>query len=173
MKKLEKCFATVFAAALLFTTMACQTGVEEKIVEKEVEKEVEKIVEVPVDMTSHDAAVVYHWKQEATGVGYTKYTSQTKGTKLEDLALTYLTGYKPKGLVESLQADDTYAVNVYYDRNLVEVTFTVNGQNIKTKGLYDTYFDLGAVNSALESGTFITAIGNPPVYKYPAEQLKR
>lgn len=170
MKKLEKCFATVFATALLFTTMACQTGVEEKIVEK--------IVEVPVDMTSQDATVVYHWMQDASGVGYEKsnWQPQTKnvkaGTKLEALALTNLTGYKPKGLVESLQADGTYAINVYYDRNLVEVTLKVNGQDIKTKGLYDSYIDFAKVNAVLESEFIITTKDNPPVYKYPAEDAE-
>lgn len=168
-------------AALVLGFASCKTDVETAYVE--VQKE------VPTDMTSHEAAAVYHWKQNKSGVGYTKVTyeenedgtikkdeegnyvaietSQTvaAGAKLSAIAKTFY-GFKAKGLVESLQADGTYAVNVYYDRNLVTITVTGDISDSFT-GLYGSGIDLTSVNAKVPSGSFIAKSDLPATY--PAE----
>ena len=187
MKKLTK--YALLLAALVMGFASCKTDVDTKYVtvEKEVEKTVTK--EVPTDMTSHEATAVYHYKQNISGVGYTKVTyeenedgtvkkddadnsvaietSQTvaAGTKLSAIAKTFY-GFKAKGLVESLQADGTYAVNVYYDRNRVTITVT-GGVTATLTGLYGSDIDFTSVNAKVPSGSFIAKSDLPA--SYPAE----
>ncbi|MCR4632376.1 MAG: formylglycine-generating enzyme family protein [Treponema sp.] len=140
-------------------------------------------------MTSHEATAVYHYKQGTTGVGYTRVTyeenedgtvkkddadnsvaietSQTvaAGTKLSAIAKTFY-GFKAKGLVESLQVDGTYAVNVYYDRNLVTLTVTGDISDSFT-GLYGSGIDLTSLNAKVAQGKFIASSDLP--VSYPAE----
>lgn len=187
MKKLTK--YALLLAALAMGFASCKTDVDTKYVtvEKEVEKTVTK--EVPTDMTSHDATTVYHWKQDTSGVGYSKVTYEENedgtvkeddsgnsvaietaqtvaaGTKLSAIAKTFY-GFKAKGLVESLQADGTYAVNVYYDRN--RVTLTVTGDiSDSITGLYGSSIDLTSVNAKVSSGSFISSTTIPATF--PAE----
>ncbi len=167
------------------------TVTKEVEVEKEVEKEVpvEVPVEVPSDMTSHDAVSVYHYKQSTNGIGYSRVyyeenedgtqktddegkrlsieTAQSvvAGTKLSRIAKTFY-GFKAKGLVESQQADGTYAVNVYYDRNLVTIAVT-GGVTESLTGLYDTTVDVSKILQKTPQGYFISAIDIP--FKFPAE----
>lgn len=181
MKHLSKFAALALSAALVLGFASCKANVETEYVT--VEKK------VPTDMTSHDAVAVYHWIQNTSGVGYGKVindvnedgtvkkddsgnyvaieTAQTvaAGTKLANLAKTFR-GFKAKGLVESLQADGTYAVNVYYDRNLVKVTVT-GGVSAELTGLYGSGIDLSSVNAKLSSGSFISSTDIPATY--PAE----
>lgn len=187
MKKLTK--YALLLAAMVMGFASCKTDVDTKYVT--VEKEVEKTVikEVPTDMTSHEATAVYHYKQNESGVDYTKVTyeenedgtvkkddadnsvaietSQTvaAGTKLSAIAKTFY-GFKAKGLVESLQADGTYAVNVYYDRN--RVTLTVTGDiSDSITGLYGSGIDLTSLNAKVAQGKFIASSDLPA--SYPAE----
>lgn len=187
MKKLTK--YALLLAALAMGFASCKTDVDTKYVtvEKEVEKTVTK--EVPTDMTSHDATTVYHWKQDTSGVGYSKVTYEENedgtvkeddsgnsvaietaqtvaaGTKLSAIAKTFY-GFKAKGLVESLQADGTYAVNVYYDRN--RVTLTVTGDiSDSITGLYGSSLDLTSLNAKMAQGKFIASSDFPA--SYPAE----
>ena len=182
MKKLTK--YALLLAALAMGFASCKTDVDTKYVT--VEKEVEKTVikEVPTDMTSHEATAVYHYKQNISGVGYTKVTweenedgtvkkddadnsvaietSQTvaAGTKLSAIAKTFY-GFKAKGLVESQQADGTYVVHVYYDRNLVTITVT-GGVTATFTGLYGSGIgDLTSVNAKVPSGSFIASTTIP------------
>ena len=181
MKKLTKYALLLAALALGFAS--CKTDVDTKYVEKTVTKE------VPTDMTSHEAAAVYHWKQNESGVGYTKVTyeenedgtvkkddadnsvaietSQTvaAGAKLSAIAKTFY-GFKAKGLVESLQVDGTYAVNVYYDRN--RVTLTVTGDiSDSITGLYGSDIDSTSLNAKVAQGKFISSTTIPATF--PAE----
>ncbi len=179
MKKFYKLAVLFLTAALVLDFASCKTNVETEYVTKE----------VPTDMTSHKAAVVYHWKQNKSGVGYSKVTyeenedgtikkddsgnsvaittSQTvaAGTKLSAIAKTFY-GFKAKGLVESLQADGTYAVNVYYDRNLVIITVT-GGVTATFTGLYGSGIDFTSVNAKVPSGSFIAKSDISATY--PAE----
>lgn len=188
MKKLKK--YALLLAAMVMGFASCKTDVDTKYVtvEKEVEKTVTK--EVPTDMTSHEATAVYHYKQNESGVGYTKVTyeenedgtvkkddadnsvaietSQTvaAGTKLSAIAKTFY-GFKAKGLVESLQADGTYAVNVYYNRNRVTITVTGGVTATTLTGLYGSDIDFTSVNAKVPSGSFIAKSDLPA--SYPAE----
>lgn len=175
MKKLSKLIVLALSAALAMGFASCKADVETEY--------------VPTDMTSLEAAAVYHWKQNTSGVGYTKVTyeenedgtvktdedgnnvaietSQTvaAGAKLSAIAKTFY-GFKAKGLVESLQADGTYAVNVYYDRNLVTITVT-GGVTATFTGLYESGIDLTSVNAKVSSGSFIASATIPATF--PAE----
>ena len=175
MKKLTKYALLLAAMAMGFASCKAETDTE--------------YVPVPTDMTSHEAVAVYHWKQGTSGVGYTEVTyeenedgtvkkddadnsvaietSQTvaAGTKLSAIAKTFY-GFKAKGLVESLQADGTYAVNVYYDRNRVTITVT-GGISDSFTGLYGSSIDLTSVNAKVPSGSFIAKSDLPATY--PAE----
>ena len=181
MKKLSKLIVLALSVALAMGFASCKTDIETQYVT--VEKE------VPVEMTTHEDTAVYHWKQNTSGVGYTKVsyeenedgsiktdedgnsiaieTSQTvaAGTKLSTIAKTFY-GFKAKGLVESLQADGTYAVNVYYDRNLVTITVT-DGVSDAITGLYGSGIDLTLLNAKLAQGSFIASSDLPATY--PAE----
>ncbi|MBR1537623.1 MAG: formylglycine-generating enzyme family protein [Treponema sp.] len=181
MKKLARYLLLLAAMGLGFVFASCKADTETEYVT--VEKE------VPTDMTSHEATAVYHYKQNISGVGYTKVTyeenedgtekkddadnsvaietSQTvaAGTKLSAIAKTFY-GFKAKGLVESLQADGTYAVNVYYDRNRVTITVT-GGVSDSITGLYGSGIDLTSVNAKVSSGSFIASSDLPATY--PAE----
>ena len=175
MKKFYKLALVFLTAALVLDFASCKTDVETEY--------------VPTDMTSHEAAAVYHWKQNKSGVGYTKVTyeenedgtvkkddadnsvaiesSQTvaAGAKLSAIAKTFY-GFKAKGLVESLQADGTYAVNVYYDRN--RVTLTVTGDiSDSITGLYGSSLDLTSLNAKVAQGKFIASSDLPA--SYPTE----
>ena len=175
MKKLTKYALLLAAMAMGFASCKAETDTE--------------YVPVPTDMTSHEAVAVYHWKQGTSGVGYTEVTyeenedgtvkkddadnsvaietSQTvaAGTKLSAIAKTFY-GFKAKGLVESLQADGTYAVNVYYDRN--RVTLTVTGDiSDSITGLYGSGIDLTSLNAKVAQGKFIASSDLPA--SYPAE----
>lgn len=176
MKHLSKFAALALGAALVLGFASCTEYVT-------VEKE------VPTDMTSHNAVAVYHWKQDTSGVGYKKVTYEENedgtvkiddsgcyvdietaqtvaaGTKLANIAKTFY-GFKAKGLVESLQNDGTYAVNVYYDRNLVKVTVT-GGVSAELTGLYGSDIDLSSVNAKLSSGSFLSSNDIPATF--PAE----
>ncbi|MBR0476595.1 MAG: SUMF1/EgtB/PvdO family nonheme iron enzyme, partial [Treponema sp.] len=181
MKKFYKLAVVFLIAALALGFVSCKTDVETAYVEV--------LKEVPTDMTSHEATAVYHWKQNKSGVGYTKVTyeenedgtikkdeegnsvaietSQTvaAGTKLSAIAKTFY-GFKAKGLVESLQADGTYAVNVYYDRN--RVTLTVTGDiSDSITGLYGSSLDLTSLNAKVAQGKFIASSDLPA--SYPTE----
>lgn len=181
MKKFYKLAVLFLTAALVLDFVSCKADTETEYVT--VEKE------VPTDMTSHDATTVYHWKQNTSGVGYTKVTyeenedgtvkkddadnsvaietSQTvaAGTKLSTIAKTFY-GFKAKGLVESLQADGTYAVNVYYDRN--RVTLTVTGDiSDSIAGLYGSDIDSTSLNAKVAQGKFIASTTIPATF--PAE----
>ncbi len=189
MKKLTK--YALLLAALAMGFASCKTDVDTKYVpvEKEVEKTVTK--EVPTDMTSHEAAAVYHYKQNESGVGYTKVTYEENedgtikkdesgnyvkietaqtvaaGTKLADLAKTFY-GCKAKGLVESLQADGTYVVNIFYDRNYVTITADADGKTYTASGLFGQNTALQAeIQKELTSGKFIASTTIPDYY--PAE----
>ena len=174
--------------ALSFTACQQSSDPEIKYVDKIVEKEV--LTEVPTDMTSHAVVAVYHWKQSKDGLYYEKVTyeenengtvkkdesgnsiaiektlSVAAGTKLSSIAKSFY-GFSPKGLVESLNTEGTYAVHVYYDRNLVTVTVTADGLSASTSGLYDTNIDLSPVLAEVPKGKFITPVNIPEVY--PAE----
>lgn len=189
MKKFYKLAVPMMTAALVLGFASCKADVETEYVTKEVEKTVEVLKEVPTDMTSQEAAAVYHWKQNKSGVGYSKVTyeenedgtikkdeegnnvaietSQTvaAGAKLSAIAKTFY-GFKAKGLVESLQADGTYAVNVYYDRNLVTITVTGDISDSFT-GLYGSNIDLTSVKAKVSSGSFIASTTIPATF--PAE----
>ena len=179
MKKLSKLIALALSAALALAFASCKADVETEYVTKE----------VPTDMTTHEATAVYHWKQNANGVGFTRVTYEENedgtvkkddadnsvaietaqtvaaGTKLSAIAKTFY-GFKAKGLVESLQADGSYAVNVYYDRN--RVTLTVIGDvSDSITGLYGSNIDLTSVNAKLPAGSFIASSDIPATY--PAE----
>lgn len=184
MKKFYK-LAVLFLTAAMglgFAFASCKADTETEYVT--VEKE------VPTDMTSHEATTVYHYKQNISGVGYTKVTyeenedgtvkeddegnqvvietSQTvaAGTKLSAIAKTFY-GFKAKGLVESLQADGTYVVHVYYDRNLVTITVT-GGVTATFTGLYGSGIgDLTSVNAKVPRGSFIASTTIPATF--PAE----
>ncbi|MBR0125482.1 MAG: formylglycine-generating enzyme family protein [Treponema sp.] len=182
MKKLARYFLLLAAMGLGFGFASCKADTETEYVT--VEKE------VPTDMTSHEATAVYHYKQNISGVGYTKVTyeenedgtvkkddegnqvvietSQTvaAGTKLSAIAKTFY-GFKAKGLVESLQADGTYVVHVYYDRNRVTLTLTGDISDSIT-GLYGSGIgDLTSVNAKVPSGSFIASTTIPATF--PAE----
>ena len=181
MKHLSKFAALALSAALVLGFASCKANVETEYVT--VEKK------VPTDMTGHDAVAVYHWKQNTSGVGYEKVTYEENedgtvkeddsgnyvaietaqtvaaGTKLANLAKTFY-GFKAKGLGESLQADGTYAVNVYYDRNIVKVTVT-GGVSAELTGLYGSGIDLSSVNAKIAQGSFISSTDIPATY--PAE----
>lgn len=185
MKKFYKLAVLFLTAALALGFVSCKTDVETEYVIKEVEV----LKEVPTDMTSHEATAVYHYKQNKSGVDYTKVTyeenedgtikkdeegnyvaietSQTVavGAKLSAIAKTFY-GFKAKGLVESLQADGTYAVYVYYDRNLVTITVTGDISDSFT-GLYGSSMDFTSVNAKLSSGSFIASTTIPATF--PAE----
>ena len=179
MKKFYKLAVLLLTAALVLDFASCKADVETEYVTKE----------VPTDMTSHEATAVYHWKQNKSGVGYTKVTYEENedgtvkkdengnnvaiktaqtvaaGAKLSAIAKTFY-GFKAKGLVESLQADGTYAVNVYYDRNRVTITVT-GGVTATLTGLYGSSIDLSGVNAKVPSGSFIAKSDLPATY--PAE----
>ena len=181
MKKLARYLLLLAAMGLGFAFASCKADTETEYVT--VEKE------VPTDMTSHEAVAVYHYKQGTSGVGYTRVTyeenedgtvkkddadnsvaietSQTvaAGTKLSAIAKTFY-GFKAKGLVESLQADGTYAVNVYYDRNRVTITVT-GGVTATLTGLYGSDIDFTSVNAKVPSDSFIAKSDLPA--SYPAE----
>lgn len=182
MKKIARYLLLLAAMGLGFAFASCKADTETEYVT--VEKE------VPTDMTSHEATAVYHYKQNESGVGYTRVTyeenedgtvkkddadnsvaietSQTvaAGTKLSAIAKTFY-GFKAKGLVESLQADGTYAVNVYYDRN--RVTLTVTGDiSDSITGLYGSGIDLTSLNAKMAQGKFIASSDLPA--SYPAEE---
>ena len=181
MKHLSKFAALALSAALVLGFASCKANVETEYVT--VEKK------VPTDMTGHDAVAVYHWKQNTSGVGYEKVTYEENedgtvkeddsgnyvaietaqtvaaGTKLANLAKTFY-GFKAKGLGESLQADGTYAVNVYYDRNIVKVTVT-GGVSAELTGLYGSGIDMSSVNAKIAQGSFISSTDIPATY--PAE----
>lgn len=189
MKKFYKLAVPMMTAALVLGFASCKADVETKYVTKEVEKTVEVLKEVPTDMTSHEAAAVYHYKQNESGVGYTIVTCEENedgtikkdengnnvaiktaqtvaaGTKLSAIAKTFY-GFKAKGLVESLQADGIYAVNVYYDRDRVTITVT-GGVTATLTGLYGSSIDLSGVNAKVPSGSFIAKSNLPATY--PAE----
>ena len=181
MKKLTKYALLLAAMGLGFAFASCKADTETEYVT--VEKE------VPTDMTSHEATAVYHWKQNTSSVGYSEVffeenedgtvkkddadnsvaieTSQTvaAGTKLSAIAKTFY-GFKAKGLVESLQADGTYAVHVYYDRN--RVTLTVTGDiSDSITGLYGSNIDLTSFNAKVAQGKFIASTTIPATF--PAE----
>lgn len=184
MKQILKLTALILGAALAFGFASCKADPDTEYVI--VEKKVEVPKEVPTDITSHDATAVYHWKQNTNGVGYTQKTTEENadgtnkkddsgntiaivnaqtvaaGTKLESIAKTFY-GFKVKGLVESLQADGTYAVNVYYDRNPVTVNIT-GGVSDTLKGLYGSDIDLTSVNKKLPQGSFITSSTVPATF---------
>ena len=189
MKKLKKYALLLVALALGFAS--CKTDVDTKYVtvEKEVEKTVTK--EVPTDMTSHEAVAVYHQKQSTSGIDYNLVnyeenedgtlkkdesgnyvkieTAQTvaAGTKLADLAKTFY-GCKAKGLVESLQADGTYVVNIFYDRNSVTITADADGKTYTASGLFGQNTALEEeIQKELTSGKFIASTTIPTLY--PAE----
>ena len=175
MKKFYKLAVVFLTAALVLGFASCKMDVETEY--------------VPTDMTSHEAAAVYHYKQNKSGVDYTKVTyeenedgtikkdeegnyvaietSQTvaAGAKLSAIAKTFY-GFKAKGLVESLQADGTYAVYVYYDRN--RVTLTVTGDiSDSITGLYGSSMDFTSVNAKVSRGSFIASTTIPATF--PAE----
>ena len=187
MKKFYKLAVVFLTAALALGFVSCKTDVETEYVIKEVEV----LKEVPTDMTSHESTAVYHYKQNLSGVGYTNVTyeenedgtikeddegnqvvietSQTvsAGTKLSSIAKTFY-GFKAKGLVESLQADGTYVVHVYYDRNLVTITVAGDVAETKLTGLYGSGIgDLTSVNAKVPSGSFIASTTIPATF--PAE----
>ena len=177
MKKLSKLVVLALSAALALGFASCKTETDTEY--------------VPTDMTSHEATAVYHWKQNSSGMGYTKVTyeenedgtvkkddadnpvaietSQTvaAGTKLFAIAKTFY-GFKAKGLVESLQADGTYAVYVYYDRNRVTITVTGDISDSLT-GLYRSSIDFTSVHAKVSSGSFIASTTIPATF--PAEDL--
>lgn len=183
MKCLSKIARLGLAVALTVSFASCKTDVEKQyvFVEKEVPVEVTNI------MTSHDAVAVHHWKKNTSGVGYTKVTyeenedgtvkkdaegnkiaietaqSVAAGTKISDISKTF-SGFKAKGLVESLQADGSYAVNVFYDRNLVTITVAGDVAETKLTGLYGTEVDFYAVNAKVAQGKFISASDVPETF---------
>ncbi len=168
-------------AAIFF--IGCKTQVEEKIVEKIVEVE----TKIPSKITSFDAESIYYWKQNESGVGYSKVsyeenedgTTKTDengkkipinnklmipaGSELSEIAKVFY-GFSAKGLVESLQADGTYAVNIYYDRNLVTITVNVNGVTKESTGLYNSEVDCTNFNAVVPDGYFISSSNIPGLY---------
>lgn len=62
MKKFYKLAVVFLTAALALGFASCKADVETEY--------------VPTDMTSHDATTVYHWKQDTSGVGYSKVTDE-------------------------------------------------------------------------------------------------
>ena len=173
--------STQYTTALTFTedatlnAIAIKTGLENSPVSYAKVSITEKTVEIPTDKTIHDAVVVYAWLQDTSGIGYEKNGTRygggdvvaAAGTKFADLARFDYDGFTAKGFVESLQADGTYVVNVYYDRNLVTITVTVGETTLTFKGLYGSDIDISGVVSATPAGYFIASSDIPATY--PAE----
>ncbi len=173
--------STQYTTALTFTedatlnAIAIKTGLENSPVSYAKVSITEKTVEIPTDKTIHDAVVVYAWLQDTSGIGYEKNGTRygggnvvaAAGTKFADLASFDYYGFTAKGFVESLQADGTYVVNVYYDRNPVTITVTVGETTLTFKGLYGSDIDISDVVSATPAGYFIASSDIPATY--PAE----